>query len=53
MKFKTYLETISGVQIYPMISLLLFIVFFVAVTYWAFKINKNDIEKYENIPLEK
>lgn len=50
MKFITYLENISGVGIYPMISLILFFIFFIVVTYFVFKTDQSLIEEYENIP---
>ncbi|HMN33328.1 MAG TPA: CcoQ/FixQ family Cbb3-type cytochrome c oxidase assembly chaperone [Chitinophagaceae bacterium] len=52
MKFTNYLEKISGVSIYPIISLLLFVLFFVSVTIWAFRINQKEIDEMANIPLE-
>ncbi|MBK8448627.1 MAG: hypothetical protein WAS55_13010 [Saprospiraceae bacterium] len=52
MKFNNYLEKIAGVEIYPLISLLLFVVFFVAVTIWAFKANDGMIKRMENLPLD-
>ncbi|MBC7865389.1 MAG: CcoQ/FixQ family Cbb3-type cytochrome c oxidase assembly chaperone, partial [Bacteroidia bacterium] len=51
MKFINYLETITGVAIYPLISLFLFVIFFIAVTLYAFKLDKKYISKLENIPL--
>lgn len=52
MKFSQYLEKITGVGMYPMISLLLFVVFFIAVTVVVFKINKDTITHVENLPLD-
>jgi len=52
MKFSTYLEQITGVSIYPIFSLLLFVVFFVLVTYWVYSIDKNEIKRIENFPLD-
>ncbi|MEP7195721.1 MAG: CcoQ/FixQ family Cbb3-type cytochrome c oxidase assembly chaperone [Saprospiraceae bacterium] len=52
MKFSTYLEKISGVSIYPLISLLLFVAFFILVTVWVYKIDKNEIERLEKLPLD-
>jgi cbb3-type cytochrome oxidase subunit 3 len=52
MKFSSYLEKIHGVSIYPVISLLLFVCFFVIVTLWVFRIDKKQIEHFENLPLE-
>ncbi len=52
MKFSTYLEKIAGVSIYPVISLLMFVVFFALVTYWMYSIDKNEISRIENLPLD-
>ncbi len=52
MKFSTYLEQITGVTIYPIFSLLLFVIFFVLVTYWVYSIDKNEIKRIENFPLD-
>ncbi|MDZ4682626.1 MAG: hypothetical protein SH848_05745 [Saprospiraceae bacterium] len=52
MKFSTYLEQITGVSLYPIISLLLFVIFFVLVTYWVYSIDKNEIKRIERIPLD-
>ena len=52
MKFINYLETIAGVSIYPLVSLILFFVFFSAVTFYVIKADKKYIERAKNIPLE-
>lgn len=52
MKFSTYLEHISGVSIYPIISLVLFAVFFTGVLVWIYRIDKKELEHAENLPLE-
>ena len=44
MKFIHYLETITGVAIYPLISLLLFFSFFSLLGWWAIRANKNYIK---------
>lgn len=51
MKFSHYLEKITGVSIYPIISLTLFVTFFVLVTLWIYKIDKTEIERAERLPL--
>jgi hypothetical protein len=53
MKFINYLESISGVGIFPMISLTIFFTFFVLLTIWVFKVNKERINQMKNIPLDK
>lgn len=49
---KGNLENIDNVQIYPMISLLIFFVFFVGLFYWVITAKKEHIEEVSNIPLE-
>ncbi|AFL79646.1 Cbb3-type cytochrome oxidase component FixQ [Aequorivita sublithincola DSM 14238] len=49
---KGNLENIDDVQIYPLISLLIFFVFFVVLFYWVFTAKKEHITEVSNIPLE-
>jgi cytochrome c oxidase cbb3-type subunit 3 len=51
MKFRTYLETIAGIGIYPLISLLIFFVFFVSLLVFVFRIDKKTLENMESMPL--
>lgn len=52
MKFITYLEKVSGVDIYGMISLLMFVLFFGIITTWVFKTRKNKFTEISRIPLD-
>lgn len=49
---KGNLENIDNVQIYPMISLLIFFFFFVGLFYWVVTAKKDHISEVSNIPLE-
>ena len=49
---KGNLERIDGVEIYPMISLLIFFSFFIGLFWWVFTTKKSHIETVSNIPLE-
>lgn len=51
MKFINYLESITGIGIYPLTSLMIFFVFFALVTLYVIKADKNHIEKVKNIPV--
>lgn len=51
MKFIHYLEKVSGVDIYGMISLLVFVIFFVAMLTWVFKTDKKKLKEISEIPL--
>ena len=53
MKFINYLEGITGISIYPMTSLLLFVVFFVLVALWVIRAYNGLIDHMKNMPLEK
>jgi cbb3-type cytochrome oxidase subunit 3 len=48
---KGNLENIDDVAIYPMISLLIFFVFFVVLFWWVFTAKKAHIHEVSNIPL--
>lgn len=49
---KHHLESILGVEIYPIISFLIFFLFFIAVIVWLIKADKKHIQKLKNIPFE-
>jgi cytochrome c oxidase cbb3-type subunit IV len=49
---KGNLENIDGVEIYAMISLLIFFVFFVALFWWVITAKKEHIEEVSRIPLD-
>jgi cytochrome c oxidase cbb3-type subunit IV len=50
MKFINYLESITGVGVYPLASLLIFFVFFTGLSIWAFKANKSYINLMKELP---
>ncbi|MEP6726168.1 MAG: CcoQ/FixQ family Cbb3-type cytochrome c oxidase assembly chaperone [Bacteroidota bacterium] len=52
MKFIHYIEKIGGIDIFGMVSLGIFVVFFLAVLAWVFKTNKNTFDEISRIPLE-
>ena len=52
MEFINYLEKISGVSIYALISFGIFLTFFVVMTVWAFRADKKLIATLSNIPLD-
>jgi Ca2+/Na+ antiporter len=50
---KELLQSVEGVSVYPIISLLVFVLFFVIILVWMLKVDKNYIKKMENLPFEK
>ena len=52
MKFIHYLEKITGVSIYPLISFVIFGLFFLVVLLWVIKTDKQKIIEVSRIPLD-
>ena len=48
---KHHLETITGVEIYPLISFVIFFTFFIGLTAYVMFMRKSYIKELENIPL--
>ena len=49
---KQYAESIDRVNIYPMISLVIFFLFFVALLYYVKKMDKARVKEISRIPLD-
>ncbi|WP_027138697.1 cytochrome c oxidase subunit IV [Gaetbulibacter saemankumensis] len=49
---KNYMDSISGIEIFPIISLLIFFSFFVILFWWVFTAKKDYINKVSNMPLD-
>ncbi|MGY0392792.1 CcoQ/FixQ family Cbb3-type cytochrome c oxidase assembly chaperone [Bizionia sp. KMM 8389] len=49
---KNHMDSIAGIEIYPIISLLIFFIFFVVLFWWVISAKKDYIERVSNIPLE-
>lgn len=49
--FKHYFEGAENIAIGPIISLVIFFVFFIGLLYWVFKVDKSFIKKMEDMPL--
>ena len=50
---KQYAETISHVNIYPMISLFIFFLFFIVLLVLVKKMKKERVEELSNLPFDK
>jgi len=48
---KHNMETIAGVELYPILSLLIFFLFFLALAIWVFSYKKEKIDELSQIPL--
>lgn len=52
MKFIHYIEKISGVDIYGLISLGIFFLFFLVMLTWVFRSDKKKLRQISEIPLK-
>ncbi|MPR32523.1 cbb3-type cytochrome c oxidase N-terminal domain-containing protein [Salmonirosea aquatica] len=52
MKFKNYLETIAGVSIYPLISLVIFVAFFVGLLWYVLRMGRQEVDAMKAVPLD-
>jgi cbb3-type cytochrome oxidase subunit 3 len=52
MKFVNYLQQITGIEIYPLVSLVLFVAFFVAVAWYVYKTPKKAMQVRAQLPLD-
>lgn len=49
---KQYAETIKGVDVYPVISLFIFLLFFIAVIWYVRKMDDKKVEEIKKLPLD-
>lgn len=49
---KHHMETIAGIEIYPLISFIIFFVFFLLLTVYVIRISKGEIQEVSNLPLD-
>ncbi len=49
---KGHLDSISGIEIYPIISLLIFFTFFTVMFVWVMKSDKKYLEEMSEMPFD-
>ncbi|AYN68242.1 CcoQ/FixQ family Cbb3-type cytochrome c oxidase assembly chaperone [Euzebyella marina] len=49
---KGHMESIEGIATYPMISLLIFFVFFALLFWWVFTASKRYVREMSELPLD-
>ena len=50
--FKEVLQSIEGVEFYTIVSMMIFILFFVGMIIWLLKVDKKYIKTMSELPLE-
>lgn len=51
--YKNVLQNIDNIAIWPVISFVIFFIFFLCLLWWVFTADKELIEKMKNLPMEK
>lgn len=49
---KKYAETIDQIEIYPIISLLIFFAFFVGVLWYVIRLQQSEVNSMKQLPLD-
>ena len=50
--YKNILQSIDNVAIWPLISFVIFFLFFLLLIWWAFTVNKQFIQHMSNMPID-
>ena len=50
--YKELLQSIEGIEIYPLISLFIFLALFAGITVWILKLDKKYVNEMEILPLD-
>ena len=51
--YKNVLQSIDNIEIWPLISFVIFFLFFICLLWWVFTTDKKVIDKMKDLPLEK
>jgi cbb3-type cytochrome oxidase subunit 3 len=51
--YKNVLQSIDNIAIWPIISFIIFFLFFICLLWWVFTTDKKFIEKMESLPITK
>lgn len=49
---KGHMDSISGIEIYPIISILIFFTFFTVMIVWVMRADKNYMQEMGEMPIE-
>jgi cbb3-type cytochrome oxidase subunit 3 len=50
--YKDILQSIEGIEFYAIVSMIIFIFFFIGLTIWVFKVDKKYIKQMSELPLK-
>jgi cytochrome c oxidase cbb3-type subunit 4 len=52
MNFINYIEKVTGVDVFGLISLMIFVLFFAVILTWVFRADKKKMKAISEIPLQ-
>ena len=50
--YKDILQSISGIELYAIVAMVIFILFFVGMAIWVIKVDKKYIKRMRELPIE-
>jgi len=50
--YKNVLQSIENIQVWPVISFVIFFLFFLCLLWWVFTADKNYIESMRSLPMD-
>jgi hypothetical protein len=50
--YKNVLQSIDHIAIWPVVSFVIFFLFFICLLWWVFSVDKNFIRKMSELPIE-
>ena len=50
--YKDILQSISGIELYAIVAMVIFILFFLGMTIWVIKVDKKYIKRMSELPIE-
>lgn len=51
--YKNVLQAIDNIAIWPVVSFVIFFLFFIVLLWWVFSVDKGFINKMKSLPLDK
>lgn len=50
--YQELLQSIAGIEVFPIISLVLFVVVFAGILIWALRADRQTLERHAKLPLD-
>lgn len=50
--YKEVLRTIVGIEIFPVLSLIIFLTVFIVMLVWVWRLDRRTLSTYANLPLD-